>query len=114
MEARPSFSDQVTHRPTRSDGENFARKLTGDSHPGGRTNFIEGLASRSPFPDRSTMVIGLGWVAATECEGSAPADSNKFVARATTAIAAQWTGIHLIVRMILDITPTSQPAMVTG
>ena len=52
--------------------------------------------SRSPFPERSTMVIGLGSVTTAEEEGSALADSNAFVAKATTAIAAHWTVIHLI------------------
>jgi hypothetical protein len=60
------------------------------------------------------MLIALGWMTATECEGSAPADANKFVARATRAIAAHCAAIHLILRTILDITPTSQPTIVNG
>ena len=65
--------------------------------------------SRSPFLDRSTMVIGVGCVTAAESDGSAPADSNKFVARATTATAAHCTAIHLVLPAIFDITPTPQP-----
>jgi hypothetical protein len=99
------------HLPTRSGGECFAKKLTGDSHPAGR--LIEGVAagvSRLPFWDRSTMVIRLGWVMAAEWEGStAPADSNKLAASATTAITALCPAIHLILPVIFNITPTPQP-----
>jgi hypothetical protein len=55
------------------------------------------------------MVIGSGGATAIEGKGSAPADSNAFVARATTAIAADWTATNLILRTILDITPTPIP-----
>ena len=64
--------------------------------------------NRSPFLDRSTMVIRVGCVTAAESDGSAPADSNKFVARATTTTAAHCNAICLILPLI-DITPTPQP-----
>jgi hypothetical protein len=56
------------------------------------------------------MVTGAGCVATgAEWEGNAaPADSNKFIASATTAIAVHCAAIHLIPRTILDITPTPQ------
>ena len=50
------------------------------------------------------MVIGLGCVMTAEWEGSAPAVSNKFVARATPATAAHCTAIHLILLAIFDTT----------
>jgi hypothetical protein len=59
--------------------------------------------SRSPFLDRSTIVIGVGCVTAAESDGRAPANSNWFVARATTAIAAHRTAIHLILPAIFDM-----------
>ena len=57
------------------------------------------------------MVIGLGEGTVTECEGSAPADAKKFVARATSAIPAHCAAIHFILRTILDITRNSQPVV---
>jgi hypothetical protein len=50
------------------------------------------------------MVIRVGCVTAAESDGSAPADSNKFVARATTTTAAHCTAIRLIL-LAIDITP---------
>ena len=101
---------QVTHRHTRSDRESLVTKLTEDSHPRGRTILTEGVAgmNRSPFLDRSTMVVRVGCVTAAESDGSAPADSNKFVARATTMTAAHCTAIRLIL-FAIDITPIPQP-----
>jgi hypothetical protein len=67
--------------------------------------------SRSPFPDRSTMVIGFGDVITTQREGSAPADSNTFVVKAIPAIVTHCTAIQLILRTIVDIIANSQPVI---
>jgi hypothetical protein len=64
--------------------------------------------NRSPFLDQSTVVVRVGCVTAAESDGSAPADSNKFVARATATTAAHCTAIRLIL-LVIDIAPIPQP-----